>query len=76
MKTLITLKSFSDLPPGAGIVRSATTRIMPQSSLQPPPESGQDLPAQPDESGESFRESLRRRATAPFYDVIPYNRWG
>jgi len=64
MKTKI-LKSFGDLPPVTARGADTSSRATPRS--RPPPD---------DLSGRDIHEMLRRRATTPFADAIPYHRWG
>jgi len=76
MKAMMTLKSF-DAPP-SGASRNAGSSVSDNQSSPTPPttRSVPDPDHQPEESVESFRETLRRRSTTPFTDTIPYRRCG
>ena len=76
MKTTIRLKEFTDLSRLVVQVPHATALASPESSPQPKPEGIQGFHVPLDGSGESFRELMHQRYTAPFPCESPYQRGG
>jgi hypothetical protein len=76
MKTKIIPREISDLSSGAVQIAHAKMPASPAASPRRRSERIRRFVVQQARRAERFRESLRRRETAPFADVMPYHHWG